>query len=72
MPIESALQILDGMHKRWTVLLKSSGQDDLKRIYIHPEHGKEFRLEESIALYAWHCNHHLAHITELKKRKNWK
>jgi hypothetical protein len=72
MPIESALQILDGGHKRWTVLLKSLGQDDLKRIYIHPEHGKEFQLEESIALYAWHCNHHLAHITELKKRKNWK
>lgn len=72
MPIESALQILDGVHKRWTVLLKSLSQDDLKRIYIHPEYGKEFQLDESIALYAWHCNHHLAHITGLKKRKNWK
>ncbi|NWF88791.1 MAG: putative metal-dependent hydrolase [Ignavibacteriaceae bacterium] len=72
MPIASALLILDGVHKRWTVLLKSLNQDDLKRIYIHPEHGKEFPLEESIALYAWHCNHHLAHITELKKRKNWR
>jgi hypothetical protein len=71
MPIEPALQILDGVHKRWTVLLKSLSQDDLKRIYIHPEHGKEFQLEESIALYAWHCSHHLAHITELKKRGNW-
>ena len=28
-------------------------------------------LEEAIGLYAWHCNHHLAHITELKKRKGW-
>ncbi len=72
MPIESAIQILLGVHKRWSVLLKSLSQDDLKRIYIHPEHGKEFQLEESIALYAWHCNHHLAHITELKKRKNLK
>jgi len=23
------------------------------------------------ALYAWHCKHHLAHITETKKRNNW-
>jgi hypothetical protein len=22
--------------------------------------------------YAWHGNHHLAHITTLKKYKNWK
>jgi hypothetical protein len=72
MPIESALQILFGVHKRWTVMLKSLSKDDLKRIYIHPEHGKEFQLVESIALYAWHCNHHLAHITELKKRKDWR
>lgn len=71
MPIASALQILDGVHKRWTILLKSLSDSDLKRIYIHPEHVKEFQLEESIALYAWHCNHHLAHITELKKRKGW-
>jgi hypothetical protein len=71
MPIESALQILDGVHKRWTVLLKSLGGSDLKRSYIHPEHGKEFQLKESISLYAWHCNHHLAHITELKKHKAW-
>ena len=71
-PIEPALLILDGLHNRWAILLKALSEDDLKRIYIHPEHGKEFRLEESIGLYAWHCNHHLAHITELKKRKNWR
>lgn len=71
MPIESALQIIVGVHKRWTILLKSLSKDELKRAYIHPEHGKEFQLEESIGLYVWHCNHHLAHITELKKRKGW-
>lgn len=71
MLIESALKILDGVHKRWTVLLKSLSEIDLERTYVHPEHGKEFKLDESIALYAWHCNHHLAHITELKKHKGW-
>lgn len=71
MPIDPALQIIEGVHKRWTVLLKSLSKDDMKRTYIHPEHRKEFTFTESIALYAWHCNHHLAHITELKKRRNW-
>ncbi len=27
---------------------------------------------EHLGLYSWHCNHHLAHITEAKKRNNWK
>ena len=72
MTIEPALLMLNGLHKRWTILLKTLTEDDLKRIYIHPEHGREFRLEESIGLYAWHCNHHLAHITELKKRMKWR
>lgn len=71
MTIEPALLILDGLHKRWTVLLESFSEDDLKRSYMHPEHAREVRLDESIGLYAWHCNHHLKHITELKKRRNW-
>jgi len=41
------------------------------RIFIHPEHGKTYRVDENIGVYAWHCNHHLAHITETKKRNNW-
>jgi len=72
MPIDSALLMLEGLHKRWTVLLKSLTDDDLKRSYFHPQNGREYRLEESIGLYAWHSNHHLAHITTLKQIKNWK
>ena len=71
MPIESSLIILDGLHQRWIFLLKSLTEDDLKKSYLHPQNGREYRLEENMGLYAWHCNHHLAHITELKKRRNW-
>lgn len=71
MPISSSLKLLDGLHERWTILLNSLSQDDLQRTFIHPEHGKEFRLDENIGVYAWHCNHHLAHITSLKSRKGW-
>ncbi len=69
MPIESSLQILEGLHERWTVLLKSLSDENLERTFIHPEHENEIPLKENIAVYAWHCEHHLAHITELKKRK---
>ncbi len=71
MPLEPAIQMLYGIHSRWTVLLNSLSESDLKRSFTHPEHGKEFTIEENIGIYAWHCNHHLAHITTLKKSKGW-
>jgi hypothetical protein len=72
MPIEPSLKMIEGIHERWTVLLNNLTESDYSKIFIHPEHGKEYRMDENIGLYAWHCNHHLAHITETKKRNNWK
>lgn len=72
LPINSSLLLLEGLHERWSVLLNSLTSEDLERKFIHPEHGNEIPLKENIAIYAWHCEHHLAHITELKKRKGWK
>lgn len=72
MHIEPALKMLDGIHERWTMLLNNLTKEQLGRVFTHPEHGKEFRIDENIGVYAWHCNHHLAHITALKKMKSWK
>lgn len=72
MPIEPSLSLLTGLHARWTVLLRSLSGKDLSRGFVHPEHGREFQLDENIGLYAWHCNHHLVHITTLIKTKGWK
>jgi hypothetical protein len=71
MAIEPALTLLDGLHARWTCLLRSLTQEDLARKFVHPQHGEEFALDETIGQYAWHCNHHLAHVTELAKREGW-
>jgi len=71
MPIEPALKMLEGIHNRWVILLKVLNEEDIKRTFIHPEHNREISVAENIASYAWHCNHHLAHITTLKKRMNW-
>jgi hypothetical protein len=62
LPIAASLKIIEGIHERWTVLLKHLSDEQLARTFIHPEHGKAFRIDENIGIYAWHCQHHLAHI----------
>jgi hypothetical protein len=29
-------------------------------------------LDDLLALYEWHCRHHVAHITSLRERNGWK
>lgn len=60
--IRYSISILEGLHARWTILLASLTPQELSRVFIHPEHGKEFSVDENIGVYAWHCNHHLAHM----------
>jgi hypothetical protein len=67
--INSSLAILEGLHYRWNILLENLKPEDMKREFIHPEHGKRFSIETTIALYAWHCNHHLAHVEQALKHK---
>ena len=67
---EISLALLAALHQRWVLLLKSLQLEQLQRRFIHPENGEQ-RIREHIGLYAWHGEHHLAHITELKKRKGW-
>jgi hypothetical protein len=71
LPVEHSLLLLEGLHARWVTLLRLIPKEELKKSFIHPEHGKEIQLEENLGIYAWHCNHHLAHITSLKMRMNW-
>ena len=59
-----SIQIIEGVHARWILLLKSLSPTDLKRQFFHPANGKTSSLEETIGVYAWHCNHHLAHIEQ--------
>lgn len=67
--IEDSLMLIHGLHNRWTVLLKSLSKEELKKEFVHPEHGKKFSLEENIGVYAHHGNHHLAHIENAIKFK---
>ena len=71
-PISASISILNGLHLRWTILLNSISAGNLKRTFVHPEHNGKVEIAEAIGMYAWHCKHHLAHITTLKSLKNWK
>lgn len=68
-PIVVSLDLLKNLHIRWVVLLKSLSDESLKRTYIHPEHGKQFPLYDVIGQYAWHCEHHFAHVKQAKTSK---
>jgi hypothetical protein len=69
-PAEWSLEILDGVHARWTMLLESLNEDQWKRSFQHMERGPS-TIEAATILYAWHCKHHVAHITELRKKMGW-
>lgn len=69
-PLKDSIAILEGVHNKLGLLLKSFNQYDLKREFVHPEHGKVFSIEETIGVYAWHSNHHYAHIEQALKFKD--
>lgn len=71
LPIESALAILKAIHLKWGVVLDSMKAEDFKKTYFHPDKNRSQELEEITLLYAWHSQHHLAHIQHLVLREKW-
>lgn len=69
-PIELSLNIIDGLHARWTRLLKSMSNTDFEKKINHPERGA-MTLNQLLALYDWHSRHHTAHITKTKEINGW-
>ncbi len=69
-PIEVSLTLLESLHMRWVVLLRSLTAEDFARKLIHPDHG-ERTMDWLLFIYSWHGPHHTAHITELRKKNGW-
>ncbi len=70
LPVEVSLKLLDALHTRWAALFRSLPETEWQRGYVHSENGRQ-KLADVIQLYDWHCRHHVAHITELRKRNGW-
>lgn len=69
-PIDVSLNLLEALHDRWVVLLRSLEPDDFRKTFRHPEIGL-ISLAQNACLYAWHGRHHTAHITSLRERMGW-
>jgi len=70
-PIQLSLDALKALHAKWVYFLKGLTEEDLNKCFIHPDGNEKVSLKENIGVYAWHCNHHYAHIEQLLIRKNW-
>ncbi|MBK9438498.1 MAG: bacillithiol transferase BstA [Chloracidobacterium sp.] len=70
LPIDVSIAMLSAIHVRWERLLRSMSDNDFQKSFIHPETGN-WPLEGALALYAWHSEHHTAHITHLRERNGW-
>lgn len=69
-PIELSLTLLESLHQRWMLALRGIKPEEWKRNLRHPEMGL-LSLEKTLALYAWHGRHHVAHVTWLRERMGW-
>jgi uncharacterized damage-inducible protein DinB len=71
LPLEVSLRLLESLHERWLILLNTMTDTDFTRTFVHPQSKQTLSLARTLGLYAWHGNHHIAHVTELKKNKGW-
>lgn len=67
LPVDVAVQLLEAVHTKLYVLLSSLTEEQLQRTFIHPEYNRTQTIVFTIGLYAWHGNHHLAHIRLAKQ-----
>ena len=69
-PVETSVDFLELLHRKWILLLRALTPEQWARCFIHPDLGK-LDLATTAALYAWHGRHHLAHITTTIERLGW-
>jgi len=71
LPVTISINLLRTLHSKWTKILKALRPEELSKEFIHPDTQKHITISKLIATYAWHGDHHLAHINYLRKRMGW-
>ncbi|CAM4285234.1 putative damage-inducible protein DinB [Paenibacillus endophyticus] len=66
-----SLSIVEGIHARLVLLLRSLETADFDKMFYHPEKGSQIGLAYFLGYVAWHGKHHVAQITSLRERKDW-
>ena len=65
LPMEPSLQILKGLHSRWSSLLETVAEEDWRRKGVHLENGL-MSLDDLLATYSGHGETHLQQIAKIK------
>ncbi|MES2774951.1 MAG: putative metal-dependent hydrolase [Bacteroidota bacterium] len=71
LPINVSLTLLHALHMRMYALMTDVKDDQWSRTYVHSATGQQSTLWFLLGLYAWHGQHHVAHITSLRERLGW-
>jgi hypothetical protein len=69
-PIAASLSIIEGLHARWSHLMRSMDSAAFDRMVLHPERGP-MSLGDMLGLYSWHGRHHTTQIVQLRERMGW-
>jgi hypothetical protein len=62
LPVYVSLELLSSLHSRWLTLLHHLDEAQWQRTFYHPGNQKTSTLAQTLALYAWHGRHHVAHL----------
>lgn len=69
-PVGLSLDLLEALHERWLIVLRSMDESQWARSIVHPDRGV-MTVDDIVAMYEWHARHHAAHITELRRREGF-
>jgi hypothetical protein len=69
-PVNDSLDIIRGVHARWTAMLRNNSASAWERTAYHPERG-EVTLESMTDAYAGHGENHAQQIVKLRQQKGW-
>ena len=69
-PIESSMSLLEALHARWVATLRAIDEEAFKRTLNHPEQGL-ITISRIVQSYAWHGQHHIAHVNTLRDKMGW-
>jgi hypothetical protein len=62
LPVNNSTTLLHAVHRKLVVLFQNLLPHEWSRTYLHPEHQKIFTIDQLLSFYAWHCEHHFAHL----------
>ncbi len=71
-PIQLSINSLIALHAKWSYLLKGMSPMDFNKKFKHPDGNEQVSLAENTGIYAWHCEHHFTHISNLMTANHWK